>query len=133
MKALKIVGVLVLVYVGIVAVFESLLGYFQPAGDYTMVITTTDADGESNPRVVAKLESEGSLYAAANHWPRAWYHQALENPDVQVSLGTETGDYTAVPVSGAEHQRVDSEYPLGLGFRFLTGFPPRYFVRLEPR
>jgi hypothetical protein len=132
-KALKIVGVLVLVYVGIVAVFESLLGYFQPAGDYTMVITTTGADGESNPRVVAKLESEGSLYAAANHWPRAWYHQALENPDVQVSLGTETGDYTAVPVSGAEHQRVDSEYPLGLGFRFLTGFPPRYFVRLEPR
>ena len=46
MKALKIVGIVLLVYVGIVVVFESLLGYFQPGGDYTMVITTTSADGD---------------------------------------------------------------------------------------
>ena len=133
MKALKIFGVLVLVYVGIVVAFESLLGYFQPEGDYTMVITTVDANGESKPRVLAKLESDGKLYAAANHWPRAWYHQALENPDVQVGIGADTGAYKAVPVSGAEHERVDGEYPLGLGFRILTGFPPRYFVRLDPQ
>jgi hypothetical protein len=132
-KALKIVGIVLAVYVGIVVVFESLLGYFQPGGDYTMVITTTSADGDTNPRVVAKLESDGKLYAAANHWPRAWYHQALESPDVTVAIGETTGEYTAVPVSGAEHERVDSEYPLGPVFRTLTGFPPRYFVRLDPK
>jgi len=132
-KAVKIIGILLLVYVGIVVLFESLLGYFQPAGDYTMVITTTNQDGESNPRVLAKLESAGQLYAAANHWPRTWYHQALENPDVQVTIAGETTDYTAVPVSGAEHERVDSEHALGPVFRVLTGFPPRYFVRLDPK
>ncbi len=45
----------------------------------------------------------------------------------------EKGDYRAVPVTGAEHERVDSENSLGLVFRILTGFPPRYFVRLDPR
>ncbi len=133
MKAAKIIGILLLVYVGIVTLFESLLGYFQPGGDYTMVITTTNADGETNPRVLAKLESNGQLYAAANHWPRAWYHQALENPNVQITIGEETKDYIAVPVSGAEHERVDSEHALGPVFRVLTGFPPRYFVRLDPQ
>ena len=133
MKAVKIIGILLLVYVGIVALFESLLGYFQPAGDYTMVITTTNQQGETNPRVLAKLESNGQLYAAANHWPRAWYHQALENPDVQVTIGDETRDYTAVPVSGAEHERVDTEHALGMFFKVLTGFPPRYFIRLDPK
>ena len=133
MKVLKVISIVLLVYVGIVVVFESLLGYFQPGGDYTMVVTTTAADGSSNPRVVAKLESDGQLYAAANHWPRAWYHQALANPEVTVTIGEDTHDYRAVPVSGAEHERVDGEYPLGPVFRTLTGFPPRYFVRLDPR
>lgn len=133
MKALKIIAILLLVYVGIVALFESLLGYFQPAGDYTMVITTTNQEGETNPRVLAKLESNGQLYAAANHWPRAWYHQALQNPNVQVTIGEQTKAYTAVPVSGAEHERVDTEHALGPLFRVLTGFPPRYFVRLDPQ
>jgi len=133
MKALKLLVIVALIYVGIVALFESLLGYFQPAGDYTMRIITTDDDDDEHPRVVAKLVSNGKLYAAANHWPRAWYHQALAHPEVEVTIGDETDDYLAVPVSGPEHERVDSEHPLGLGFRILTGFPPRYFVRLDPR
>ena len=69
---------------------------------------------------------------AANHWPRAWFRQALENPEVQVTLDERTADYRAVLVSDTEHDRVDSDNPLGLGFRILTGFPPRYFVRLDP-
>lgn len=133
MKALKWIGILLAIYVGIVAAFESLLGYFQPGGDYTMVIATENAQGEMNPRVLAKIESDGALYAAANHWPRAWYRQALENPNVQITIGQETRDYTAVKVSGAEHDRVDREHALGLVFRILTGFPPRYFVRLDPK
>ncbi len=122
-----------LVYVGIIVAFESLLGYFQPAGQSTLVITTTDADGTTNDRVLARLESNGQLFVAANHWPRAWYKQALENPSVQVAVNGEKGAYLAIPATDEEHDRVDSEYSLGVVFRILTGFPPRFFVRLDPR
>ena len=132
MKALKIVVIVVLVYAGIVIAFESLIGYFQPADDSTLVITTLEGDGTPHDRVVSRLESDGQLYVAANHWPRAWYNRALENPEVQVTQDGEEGEYRAVPVSGVEHDRVDDENSLGVVFRILTGFPPRYFVRLDP-
>jgi hypothetical protein len=133
MKALKIAALVVLIYVGIVAAFESLIGIFQPAAGSILVITTFEKDGTPHDRVVSRLESQGQLYVAANHWPRAWYTRALENPEVQVTLDGEKGDYRAVPVTGAEHDRVDGENSLGVVFRILTGFPPRYFVRLDPR
>ncbi len=133
MKAVKLIAILFLVYVGIVTAFESLLGYFQPAGPTTLVITTTAEDGTPNDRVLARLESNGQLYVAANHWPRAWYNRALENPNVQVTLDGEKGNYLAVPVTEEEHDRVNSENRHGIMFRILTGFPPRYFVRLDPR
>jgi hypothetical protein len=133
MKSLKIVGIAVLVYVGIVVAFESLIGYFQPEAGTTLVITTFDGDGTPHDRVVTRLESGGKLYVAANHWPRAWYNRTLENPEVRVTSEGDQGDYRAVPVTGAEHDRVDSDNSLGLVFRVLTGFPPRYFVRLDPR
>lgn len=133
MKIVKIIAILCLVYIGIVVAFESLLGYFQPTSQSTLVITTTDANGTTNDRVVARLESNGQLYVAANHWPRAWYNQALENPNVQVTFEGERDAYLAVPVTDEEHERVNSENSLGIIFRILTGFPPRYFVRLDPR
>ncbi len=133
MKALKIVAIVVLVYVGIVVVFESLLGYFQPESERTLVITTFDGDETAHDRVVSRIESDGQLYVAANHWPRAWYKRALENPEMQVTLDAETADYRAVPVTGMEHDRVDGENGLPVVFRILTGFPPRYFVRMDPR
>lgn len=132
MKALKIVGVVVLVYLGIVVAFESLIGVLQPAGGATLVITTFDPGGAAHDRVVSRLQSDEKLYVAANHWPRAWYKRALENPAVQVTLDSRKGDYRAVPVTGAEHDRVESDNRLGVIFRFLTGFPPRYFLRLDP-
>ncbi len=133
MKAVKLMAILFLVYVGIVTAFESLIGYFQPAGETTLVITTTAEDGTPNDRVLSRLESNGQLYVAANHWPRAWYNRALENPNVQVTLDGEKGDYLAVPVTDEEHDRVSAENSLGMMFRILTGFPPRHFVRLDPR
>jgi len=133
MKALKIVAIVVLVYVGIVAAFESFIGTLQPAGGSTLVITTVDGDGSSHDRVVSRLESDGQLYVAANHWPRAWYRRALANPEVQATIDGRKGDYRAVPVTGVEHDRVESEHSHGVVFRILTGFPPRYFVRLDPR
>jgi hypothetical protein len=133
MKALKIAAIVVLVYVAIVAAFESLLGTLQPSSGSTLVITTFDADGTPHDRVVSRLESEGRLYVAANHWPRAWYHRALQNPEVRVTVDGGTRDHRAVPVTAAEHARVDAENRLPVAFRILTGFPPRYFVRLDPR
>jgi hypothetical protein len=133
MKALKIVAIVVLVYLGIVVAFESLIGYFQPTRGSILFITTFDADGAPHDRVVSHLESDGQLYVATNHWPRAWYNRALANPELHVSLDGQRGDYRAVPVTGAEHDRVDSENSLGVVFRILTGFPPRYFLRLDPR
>ena len=133
MKLAKLTAILFLVYVGIVTAFESSLGYFQPTPGSTFVITTFDGDGTPHDRVVSRLESDSQLYVAANHWPRAWYNRALENREVQVTLDGEKGDYQAVPVTGVEHDRVDGENGLGVVFRVLTGFPPRYFVRLDPR
>lgn len=131
MKAVKIVVVLFLIYAGLVVLVESSLGYFQPSDERSLVISTTDEQGNAHSRVVSRINSEGKLYVAANHWPRAWYTQALQNPNVQVTMDGETDDYLAVPVSGAEHQRLQSQHALGVGTRILTGFPPRNFLRLD--
>ncbi len=133
MKIVKTAAIVAFTYIGIVVAFESLIGYFQPADESTLVITTFDADGTPHDRVVSRLKSDGQLYVAANHWPRAWYNRVLENPELHVTLGGAEGDYRAVPVIGAEHDRVDDDNSLGVGFRILTGFPPRYFVRLDRR
>jgi len=133
MKALKIIAIVALIYVGIVVAFESLIGTLQPAGGSTLLITTFDADGSAHDRVVSRLDSGGQIYVAANHWPRAWYRRALANPDVEATIDGAKQGYRAVPVSGAEHARVESEHPHTIVFRILTGFPPRYFVRLDPR
>jgi hypothetical protein len=133
MKALKIVAIAVLVYVGIVTAFESMIGWFQPASGSTLVITTFDPEGQPHDRVVSRLESGGQLYVAANHWPRAWYERALANPDVQVTVDGQKTDYRAVPVDAAEHARVDADNRLPMVFRILTGFPQREFLRLEPK
>ncbi len=133
MKVVKIAAIVLLVYVGIVAAFESFLGVFQPKDASTIVITTTDGDGIAQDRVVSPITDGGHLYVAANHWPRSWYKRALEHPGVQVMVDGQKKDYLAVPVTGAEHDSLASEHAHSVWFRILTGFPPRYFLRLDPR
>ena len=60
---------------------------FQPEniGGTTIVLSTTGADGTSYERVLSPIDDDGQLFVAANHWPRAWYHRALENPNVRVT------------------------------------------------
>ena len=132
MKAVKVIGILFLVYVGIVVAFESLIGYFQPKDANTMVITTQDASGNSKERVVARLDSDGKLYVAANHWPRRWYNEVLAHPQVQIASQGKTLPYIAVPVTGDEFNRVNAQHNLGIVVLVLTGFPPRRLVRLDP-
>jgi hypothetical protein len=122
-----------LAYLVLVAGFESMIGILQPTVGDVLVITTTDEGGDSNDRVLARLESGGRIYVAANHWPRAWYHQALENPNVQVTIDGVRGDYVAVPATEQEAERLQRDFDPGIGFRIMTGFPPRYFLRLDPQ
>jgi len=130
-KLCKVLLTLLLSYVLLVVLFESSLGYFQPENTSTLQISTLDGEGKLIPRIVVRIESAGKLYVAANHWPRAWFSDALANPSVQVASAAEQGRYLAVPIHGAEHDRVNEDNSLGLMFRILTGFPPRYFLRLD--
>ena len=130
---MKILTIVLLVYAAIVIGFESLIGFVQPANQSTLKLTTFDADGTAHDRVLSRLDTDGKVYVSANHWPRAWYCRALAHPDVQATIDGTQGNYRVVPVEGAEHDRVESQHPHGLAFRFVTGFPPRYFVRLDPR
>lgn len=137
MKAVKWVALAAGVYVLVVVLFESWLGVFQPllqdSGIPMLVIETRDDAGNWNDRVLARIETDGKLYVAVNHWPRAWYRQALEDPEVRVTFdGGGGGTYTAVPLAGAEYARVDAARPLTPMVRFLTGFPPRRILRLDP-
>ena len=131
MKILKIISIsLVVLYIGIVVLFESWLGYSQPSNQNTLVITTFD-NQEAKQRVLSAVNNDGKLYVSANHWPRAWYRQALSNPNVEVNYKGEMNFYLAVPVEGKQHDKLKEEHAHSLTFRILTGFPPRYFLRLD--
>ena len=131
MKILKIISIgLVVVYIGLVVLFESWLGYSQPSNQNTLVITTFD-NQEAKQRVLSAVNNDGKLYVSANHWPRAWYRQALSNPNVEVNYKGEMNSYLAVPVEGKQHDKLKEEHAHSLTFRILTGFPPRYFLRLD--
>lgn len=127
-----VVGVLIIFYIGSVVWFEARLGYNQPQNSSTIVIATFDDDGARNERVVRLTVLDGKYYIAANHWPRAWYRQALDNPQLEVKTEESFEPYVAVPLQGDELEFVEEGYQVGLEFRFRTGFPPRRFLRLDP-
>ena len=131
MRILRITLIsLLVVYIGLVVLFESWLGYSQPTNANSLVITTFDS-GEPGDRVLSAVNNDGKLYVSANHWPRAWYRQALSNPNVEALYKGEKNSYLAVSVEGEEHDRLMKEHAHPLTFRILTGFPPRYFIRLD--
>jgi hypothetical protein len=132
MKIIKIGLVLLTVYVGIVVIFESLLGYFQPQGQTTLIITTVSEDGQAKDRVLQQISSNGQIYVAANHWPRAWYHKVLEQPNVKATIAGKTSDYKIGAVTSMEYGALMKVFAHPIWFRILTGFPPREFVRLDP-
>ena len=74
-------------------------------------------------RVLGDDLTEALKRARASHGEGALVlgHEALPDGGVAVS------------VTSAEHDRVDSDNSLAVVFRILTGFPPRHFIRLDPR
>lgn len=125
-------------YAAFVIAFEAIyLGHYQPSfeasGIPMLVLTTTDESGAANDRMLARLRTGGKLYVSAHHWPRGWYHAAVQHPDVVVSVGDVRGNYRAVPIAGEEFERVAARFPIPLRARFLMGFPPpRGILRLDP-
>lgn len=126
------VGLLIIFYIGSVVWFEVRLGYNQPQNSSTIVIATFDEDGTRSERVVRLTVLDDKYYIAANHWPRAWYRQALNNPEFEVKREGSFVPYIAVPLEGNELDFVEEGYQVSFEFRFRTGFPPRRFLRLDP-
>ncbi len=134
MKALKWIGILLGCYVGLVVLFEASIGYFQPTYDGTLSLTVYDEDDQPQTRVLSKIEHSGNVYVAVNHWPRSWFNDLQANPTIKVAYNEVdfTGTAIVVDTATAEYARLDSDLAAPFVFRFLTGFPPRRFVRLEP-
>ena len=133
-KPAKIVIGILIGYVGLIVAFEAMMGILQPETGQVLKITTTGDDGVANDRVVSWLDDDGTVYVSANHWPRAWYNEAVANPQVRVSIDGQAGDYLAVRVEDdAEWERLDTKFGHPFLFRLITGFPPRLFLRLDPK
>ena len=139
MKLLKLIAYIFFGYVSLVFFFEAVfLGLLQPTIESerlkNLVMTTTDSKGHPDPRKITYVVVDGGIYVSAHHWPRAWYHQAIKDPNVVVDLKGYKSDYLAVPVAGREFQSVSEAFPLPFVVRFLMGFPPqRNILRLDPR
>ena len=139
MKLLKLIAYIFVGYVSLVFLFEAVfLGVFQPTIEAdrlkNLVITTTDPAGHPDPRRITYVMVDEAIYVSAHHWPRAWYHQAIKEPNVVVELDDSKSDYLAVPVAGQEFQAVVEAFPLPFFARFLFGFPPqRNILRLDPQ
>ncbi len=132
MEITKILLIGALVYVGFVALMEGLVGYIQPQMDIGVTLTTTDDEGRKLDRILAGARLEGKLYVASNHWLRGWYKRALANPNVFVELDGVRGAYRAVPIKGEERARIANAYSMGFVLRFICGFAPSKFLRLDP-
>ena len=150
MRVFKWLGVLGLIYIVLVFLFETvLLGYNQPSfedeggcsdfgqdcGIPMIVITTTDDKGQLTDRMLARFNSaDGGIYVSAHHWPRGWYKEAFKNPNVKATINGEVKDYVAVPIEeGDEFEMVERGFPLRLPVRVMMGFPPkRQILRLDP-
>ena len=132
MKVVKIVASVLAVYVAVVVIAAGAVAYLQPDMPGLVILTTTDAQGEEYDRFLGRIEVDGVFYLAANAWPRRWYNRALANPKVELTVDNRRIAFTAVRVDIEERQRL-LEYPVPLWRTVLAGFPPRRFLRLDPR
>ena len=129
---MKILASVLFGYVAFVALMELAIGLLQPDMDIGVVLTTHDERGEASRRKLAGVVFEGHLYVSSNHWLRGWYREALANPAVEVDVEGVPVPHVAVPVEGAERDRIAAVYRMGFLLRFICGFAPSRFLRLDP-
>ncbi len=120
-------------YVAFVGIAELLIGYIQPDMTGGVMIITTDNTGNPTERNLARFTFDNKLYVSSNHWLRGWYYQARERPEVEVVVDGVRAQYTAIAIEGAELATLKREYKMGFILRFICGFAPSRFLRLEPK
>ena len=127
--------ILLTIYIGSVVNYEVNLGKNQPMRGNSIIIATYDDQNERHERVLSLREMDSVMYVSANHWPRAWYKQALVNPNVEVQLANsgEFTNFTAVPLEGSEDKKVRERFRPGFRSQLRMGFAPREYLRLDPR
>lgn len=133
MQTVEVLLRVVVGYAAFVALMEALIGFIQPPMDGGVKLTTTDAGGRTSERMLAAAKLEGKLYIASNHWLRGWYREARAEPSVLADVDGVSAAYTAVPIEGQERARVSGAYRMGFVLRFICGFAPSRFLRLDPR
>ena len=101
----------------------------------SIIIATYDEGNERHERVLSLREMDNEKYISANHWPRAWYRQALVNPNVEIKLAGEErfANFLAVPLENAEDERIRERFKPSFRAQLRMGFAPREYLRLEPR
>ena len=132
MQTTNILLITLLGYVGFVALMEGLIGFIQPDMDGGVSLTTTDAEGKTSQRMLAGARLDGKLYIASNHWLRGWYREALAQSRVSAEVDGVRAGYSAIPIEGEEWDRVSDAYRMGFVLRFICGFAPSKFLRLDP-
>ena len=127
--------ILAAIYIGSVINYEVNLGWNQPMRGNSIIIATYDDKNVRHERVLSLREMDSVMYVSANHWPRAWYRQALANPSVEVKLANAHGfaHFTAVPLESSEDERVRERFRPGFRSQLRMGFAPREYLRLDPR
>ncbi|MEM9176430.1 MAG: hypothetical protein AAGC67_14475 [Myxococcota bacterium] len=129
---MKLFFALLLGYAAFVACMEVALVVLQPDMDIGVELTTRDAEGRPSTRKLAGFRFRGHLYVSSNHWLRGWYRSALARPDVAITIDGEPVPHRAVPIEGDERARVADAYRMGFLLRFICGFAPSRFLRLDP-
>ena len=133
MSYLSIGFYVAVVYGAFVLLAELLIWRFQPQMDGGVILYVTDADGNSVERNLAGFEYDNRLYVSSNHWFRRWYNLVLENPEVDVLRDGVRGPCEAIVVTGDERTALSRAYEMGFILRFICGFAPSKFLRLDPR
>ena len=120
-------------YVALVVSLESFVGLVQFEARKSLEIITRNEDDEDRSRMVFRFEHDGRIYASAHHWPRRWYEDAVAQGRIDAVIDGTRATYRSVAIEDPrEFERLEAAFPLPLVFRFLTGLPPRSFLRLDP-
>ena len=119
-------------YVAFVLMAESLIWNLQPDMDGGVTIYVTDADGNPVERNLTGFEYDNRLYVSFNHWLRHWYNLAIENPEVDVTQDGVRGSFKVIVVAGDEQTSLSRAYKMGFILRYICGFTPSKFLRLDP-
>jgi hypothetical protein len=58
--------------------------------------------------------------------------RSAQGANVRITMDGVTGDYLAVPMAGPQHDYLMTRFPMRFRYLLQMGFPPRYFLRLDP-